>query len=133
MDKKSKSPIRNFKDLEVYKNSYDASLKVIKQIVPRLPAEEKFDLADQLRRSSKAVPRLIAEGYSKRHQVKGFQRYLDDALAESNETIVSLNHAKDLYENNIDAKLTKELIDCYDILSKQIYNLAKSWKTFTVR
>ena len=101
--------------------------------MPSLPNEEKFDLADQLRRSSKAVPRLIAEGYSKRHQAKWFQRYLDDALAESNETIVSLNHAKDLYKNTVDLELTKELIDCYDILSKQIYNLAKSWKNFSVR
>jgi len=132
-DKQNKKPIRSFKDLEVYQNSYEASLNVIKKIVPKLPKEEQFDLASQLRRSSKAVPRLIAEGYSKRHQVKGFQRYLDDALAESNETIVSLNHAKDLYENTVDLNLTKELIDCYDIFSKQIYNLARSWKNFTAR
>jgi len=65
-----KAPIRNFKDLEVYQTSYKASIEVIKKIVPKLPKEEQFDLADQLRRSSKAVPRLIAEGYSKRHQAK---------------------------------------------------------------
>jgi len=54
-------------------------------------------LVDQLRRSTKAIPRLIAEGHSKRHQKKGFQKYLDDAMTESNETMVSLAQAKDIY------------------------------------
>jgi four helix bundle protein len=76
---------RSFTDLEVYKNSYQASLQVIRKIVPKLPREKRDDLADQLRRAAKAVPRLIAEGYAKRHQRSGFQKYLHDALAESNE------------------------------------------------
>ncbi len=56
----------------------------MKKVLPRLPPEEKYDLRDQLSRSSKAVPRLIAEGYAKRHQKYGFHKYLDDAMAESN-------------------------------------------------
>ena len=36
------------------------------KIVPKLPDSEKYDLKDQLARSSKAIPRLIAEGYAKR-------------------------------------------------------------------
>ena len=59
-------------------------LDVFKHVLPNLPIEEKYDLVDQLRRSAKAIPRLIAEGHSKRHQKKGFQRYLDDAMTESN-------------------------------------------------
>ena len=68
-------------------------------------------MADQMRRSAKAIPRLIAEGYSKKHQKKGFQKYLDDAMAESNEMIVSLSHARDLYSTYVDSKLCKNLID----------------------
>jgi four helix bundle protein len=33
------------------------------EIVPNLPESEKFDLKKQLSSSSKAIPRLIAEGY----------------------------------------------------------------------
>ena len=36
-------------------------LIVFKQILPKLPKEEEYDLKSQLRRSSKAVPRLIAD------------------------------------------------------------------------
>ena len=44
----------------------------MKDIVPKLPNCEKFDLVDQLRRACKTIPRLIAEGYAKRHQKAGF-------------------------------------------------------------
>ena len=125
-----RKPIRSFRDLEVYQSSYDASLEVILKIVPKLPKEEQYDLADQLRRSSKAVPRLIAEGYSKKHQNKGFQKYLDDALTESNEMIVSLSHAKDLYGNFVDVGLVEKLLDVYDKCSRQIFNLRKGWQNF---
>ena len=58
--------IKSFRDLLVYQNSYEASIIIAKQILPKLPAKEKFDLTDQLSRSSKAIPRLIAEGYGKK-------------------------------------------------------------------
>lgn len=126
-----KKKIRSFQDLDVYQNSYSAMLKVFKQILPKLPQEEKYDLRDQLQRSSKAVPRLIAEGHSKRHQKKGFQKYLDDAMAESNETIVSLSQTRDLYPQFIDVDICNELISSYDIISRQIYNLSVAWTKFT--
>lgn len=119
--------IVSFTDLIVYQNSYRSSIEVMKKIVPQLPDEERYDLKDQLRRSCKAIPRLIAEGYAKRHQAKGFQKYLDDALGECNEIIVSLSHAKDIYDRYVDVKLCEELIKVYDITGKQIYKLAESW------
>jgi len=128
-----KTPIRSFMDLEVYQNTYSASIEVISKIVPKLPRTEQNDLADQLRRSAKAIPRLIAEGYSKKHQKKGFQKYLDDAMAESNEMIVSLSHARDLYSTYVDPKLCENLIDTYDKSSRQLYNLATKWKNFKER
>ncbi len=83
-----------------------------------------------MRRSSKAIPRLIAEGYAKRHQKQGFQKYLDDALGESNEIIVSLSHAKDVYGRYIDVELCESLINTYAITGKQIYRLSESWSKF---
>src|SRR3990167_9781142 len=100
-----KKPIRSFRDLEVYKNSYNACVILMTKIIPKLPLNERYDLKDQLSRSCKAVPRLIAEGYAKRHQKRGFQKYLDDAMAESNETIVGLEQCKDIYPAFVDSAL----------------------------
>jgi four helix bundle protein len=123
-----KNKIASFRDLEVYQRSYKCAIVVIKNIIPKLPHDEKYDLCDQLRRSVKAIPRLIAEGYSKKHQVKGFQKYLDDALGESNETIVSLSQTRDIY--NIEVELCSKTIDEYEIISRQQYRLSLVWASF---
>ena len=122
--------IGGFMDLGVYWESYRGMIIIFKEILPLLPKGERFDLFDQLRRSSKAVPRLIAEGHSKRHQNKGFQKYIDDAHAESNETIVSLCQVKDLYAPEDKKELCDQLINIYDKISRQLYNLAISWERF---
>ena len=108
-------------------------LAVFKHILPKLPKEEEYDLKDQLRRSAKAIPRLIAEGHSKRHQKKGFQKYLDDAMAESNETTVSLSQAKDIYPSYVDINVCNDLIDTYDKAGRQLYNLSLAWSKFSQR
>ena len=102
----------------------------MKEIVPMLPESEKYDLVDQLSRSAKAIPRLIAEGYAKRHQKRGFQKYIDDAMSECNETIVSLSHARDIYEEHVDYDLCENLIEGYDITGRQLYRLEESWANF---
>ena len=116
--------------MEVYQNSYNASLKVMNEIIPKLPEIEKNDLRSQISRSCKAIPRLIAEGYAKKHQKKGFQKYLDDSMGESNEMIVNLSHCKDIYNRSIDVNLCNELIDVYDKPTRQLYNLSKAWTNF---
>jgi four helix bundle protein len=130
---KIKKPIKSFHNLEVYQSSYNAMLEVFKHILPKLPKEEEYDLKGQLRRSVKAIPRLIAEGHSKRHQKKGFQKYLDDAMAESNETIVSISQARDLYSTYVDINVCNELINTYDKTSRQLYKLSLAWAKFSQR
>ncbi len=103
------------------------------QIVPKLPQSEKYDLKDQLARSCKAIPRLIAEGYAKKHQKHGFQKYLDDAMGECNETVVSLSHCRDIYSQYVDPKTCDKLIDVYDKSGRQLYNLSKAWTDFKTK
>lgn len=126
-----KKVIKSYEDLDVYHNSYRGMLLVCRKLLPILPNYEKYDLVDQLRRSSKAIPRLIAEGHAKRHQAKGFQKYIDDAHAESNETIVSINQVKDLYAAGGDIRVCDELIDLYDKISRQLYNLSRAWINYS--
>jgi four helix bundle protein len=122
------NPIKSFRDLEVFQNSYKAMLLVMKDVVGKLPSSEKFDLVEQLSRSSKAIPRLIAEGYGKRHQKAGFQKYLDDAMGECNETIVSLEQCRDLY--GLDKFFIDNLVDIYDKSGRQLYKLSVAWSNF---
>lgn len=124
----SKKKIISFRDLEVFQDSYQSSIIVAKKIVAKLPDNERFDLKDQLSRSSKAIPRLIAEGFAKKHQKHGFQKYIDDAMAECNETIVSLEHTKDIYD--IEFELCNELIKRYDKTARQLFKLAEAWNKF---
>ena len=125
--------VKSYRDLRVYQESYQASVTVLTQIVPKLPKEERFDLADQLRRSAKAIPRLIAEGYGKKHQNKGFGKYIDDAMGESNETCVSLSHCRDIYSSFVDPQLCDKLIDIYDKIGRQLYKLGQAWSNFRKR
>lgn len=125
-----KAKIRSFKDLDVYRTAHETAMVVLKEIIPKLPKEERYDLCDQLRRSVKAVPRLIAEGYAKRHQLKGFQKYLLDAQGESNETQASLEQCRDAYGRYMDIDLCEKLIDTYDKVSRQLNNLFLAWNKF---
>jgi len=120
-----RKPIASYRDLEVYQNTYSAMIRVFKEVVPKLPNSEKYDLINQISRACKAIPRLIAEGYAKRHQRMGFQKYLDDAMAECNEMVVSISQCRDLY--NISCE---ELIDMYDKSGRQLYKLSMSWTNF---
>ncbi|MBI2442555.1 MAG: four helix bundle protein [Candidatus Levybacteria bacterium] len=119
---------RSFLDLEVYKSTYEAAIAVNKQIVPLLPPEEKYDLADQLRRASKSIPAVIAEGYARKNHQKDWQKHLDDSIGECNEMITHLSFAKDLYAHLVSVELCDQLIDTYNIAGKRIYTLARSWR-----
>jgi four helix bundle protein len=122
--------IRSFRDLVVYQNSYKGCLEVMTKIIPHLPDSEEFDLKKQLRSSVKAIPRLIAEGYAKRHQKHGFQKYLDDAMAESNETIVGLEMCRDIFGKYVDKALCQEMVSLYDMCGRQLYKLREAWGKF---
>ena len=125
--------IKSYRDLDVYQRAYRASILVMTKIIPKLPDSEKFDLKNQLSRSSKAVPRLISEGFAKKHQRAGFQKYLTDAMGEANETQVGLCQCQDIYGEFIDKKLCNDLIQEYEIIGKQLYRLEESWNKFSKR
>jgi len=122
--------IKSFQDLEVYQRLYELMLIVLKEIAPRLPDKEKYDLKDQMRRASKSCPALLAEGFAKRYQPRSWKKYLEDTTGECNEMIHHLSVCRDVYAEYVNEKLCKKLIDEYDISCKQLSNLRKSWKNF---
>ena len=57
-------PIRDFKDLEVWKTARELRHELYK-LAKGLPDEEKFGLASQIRRAAISVTANIAEGYGR--------------------------------------------------------------------
>ena len=57
--------IQGLKKLQVWARAKDYAVKVYKQVLPLLPIEEKWNLNQQLRRSSLSVSANIAEGYGR--------------------------------------------------------------------
>ena len=53
--------IRSFRDLDVYKLSLEEAKKVF-LLTKSFSAEERYSLTDQIRRSSRAVNAMVAEG-----------------------------------------------------------------------
>ncbi len=57
--------IEGLKRLKVWARTKDFALKIYKEVLPLMPAEEKWALKQQLRRSSVSISSNIAEGYGR--------------------------------------------------------------------
>lgn len=126
----TRKPIKSYTDLIVYQNLYKAMVMVLTKVVPRLPKEEKYDLADQMRRACKSAPAQLAEGYAKKHHAKSWKKYIDDAIGECNEMIHHLSVCRDVYYQHVPKELSERLIEIYNISGKQLFNLSKNWVNY---
>ncbi len=84
--------IATHKDLRVFQAAFKAAMEIYK-LSKSFPAEEKFSLTDQIRRSSRSVCANMAEAYRKRRYPKNFVSKLSDCEAEAAETQVWLDFA----------------------------------------
>jgi four helix bundle protein len=84
-------------DLEVFKRAYDLSLE-LHRVSLDLPKIEQFGgLADQLRRASKSVCALMAEGAGRQQgSSREFARYLVMALGSAEEVRLWCRYGVDL-------------------------------------
>lgn len=57
--------IKSLETLEAWKKAKEFALRVYREVLPLLTSEEKWNLKQQLRRSSNSVPANIAEGYGR--------------------------------------------------------------------
>ena len=77
---------QSFQDMEVYQESFRLQQEIF-AMSKQLPAEERFSLTDQIRRSSRSIGANIAESWAKRRYPAHFLSKLTDADGELQETI----------------------------------------------
>ena len=86
--------VKQFKDLRVYQQAFGAATRIY-ELSKGWPAEERYSLTDQIRRSSRSVCANIAEARRKRRYVAHFVSKLSDSDSEAAETQVWLDFALD--------------------------------------
>ena len=118
--------IASAKDLTVYKKSYALAMRIF-QITKRFPAEERYALTGQLRRSSRSPCRSLREAWAKRRYEAHFVSKLTDADAENGETDTSLDIARDCgYITNAEyAEMTAECAQIGRMLGAMIQSPEK--------
>ena len=114
--------MQNFTHLIAWQKSHELVLSIYK-ILKKLPNEEKFALADQMRRSSVSITSNIAEGFSRNTKKEKVQFYTisKGSLSELQSQLIT---ALDLrYITDIDFK---ELDSMIEESSKLISGIIKS-------
>jgi four helix bundle protein len=86
--------IKSAKDLTVYQKAYALAMEIF-EAGKGFPAEEKYLLIDQMRRSSRSVCTNIREAWAKRRYEARFVSKLTDADGENRETDTWLDFACD--------------------------------------
>jgi four helix bundle protein len=86
--------IRSAKELAVYCKAYELAMLIFRAS-QRFPAEERYALTGQIRRSSRSVCMNLREAWAKRRYEAHFVSKLTDCDGENSETDTSLDFAKD--------------------------------------
>ena len=81
--------------LDVFRKSYQLSIE-LHRITLRFPKHEQYELAQQLRKSSKSIPANIAEGMGKQSSKADVRRFIQIAMGSCDESRVWLEFARDL-------------------------------------
>jgi len=124
--------INSAKELEVYKKAYAVSMEIFCLSKP-WPADEKYSLTDQVRRSSRSVCSNLREAWAKRRYEAHFISKLSDCDGENSETDTWLDYLRDcgyLVEEK-HAELTGQITEVGKMLGGMLRNpeplLLKKW------
>jgi len=115
--------IKSPKELIVYQKAYALAMEIY-AVSKNWPAEERFSLIDQIRRSSRSVCANIREAWAKRRYQAHFVSKLSDADAENGETDTWLDFARDCGHLSVSdhTNLAEECKEVGAMLSSMINN-----------
>ena len=117
--------IRRVRDLEVYCEAFDLAVE-IHRTTESFDWRSCRDVKDQIRRSSKSICALIAEGFGRRTSAKEFRRYLRMSHGSLQETKVWIEFCQAL--DLLPTERCRDLWQRYDHLGRRLYRLAERWE-----
>lgn len=124
------SNIRSYRELRVYQNAFESAMKIF-EFTKNFPAEEKYSMVDQMRRSSRSVCANLAEAWRKRRYSAHFVSKLSDCESEAEETRVWLEFA--FRCKYIDQKTFAELDSTYDLVIGQLVKMISEADKWTIK
>lgn len=118
--------IKKYQDLKVYGRGFDLAVELHE--ATKVFSSDGEDVRRQMRRSSKSICALVAEGYGRRESQAEFRRYLRMAHGSLQETRVWIEFGQALgfWSRDTAAELWRR----YDELGKMLYGLSKTWRSF---
>ncbi|HNP19765.1 MAG TPA: four helix bundle protein [Fulvivirga sp.] len=119
--------IQSYKDLEVYKRSFNMAMEIF-WITRKFPKEEVYSLTSQITRSSRSISANISEGWAKRNFEAVFKQHLTHSLGSCAETETWLDFALECkyIDTSLHVQLTKE----NDEIGKMLNKLHQNWTSY---
>jgi four helix bundle protein len=122
--------IRSYKELRVYQVAMDSAMEIY-SLTRTFPAEERYSMVDQMRRSSRSVCANIAEAWRKRRYQAHFISKLSDAESEAEETRVWIEFAQRC--NYLTEGQATQLDDTYDKIIAHLVRMISEPEHWTIR
>ncbi len=66
---------QDFTSLDAWKKAHSLKLRIYKEVLPKLPVDEKYNLIDQIKRAAISSTANIAEGYGRYNYQESIQFY----------------------------------------------------------
>ena len=119
--------IQGLETLEAWKRAKDFAVKVCKELLPLLPAEEKWSLSQQIRRAAQSVPANIAEGHGRFYYQETI-RFCYIARGSLSETYTHITLARELgyIPEKLFTDLRKQVEDLIRIINGYIAYLKRA-------
>lgn len=108
--------MKDFKKLVVWQKSMELFIEVHK-LAKKLPPEERYEMASQLRRAAFSIPANIAEGSAKRTNAH-YKQFLDNSLGSAYETetaLIAIGHLYEFLKDEAD-KLLEKVVEIQKML-----------------
>lgn len=121
--------IKSHRELRVYQMAVDVAMRVF-ELTRGFPAEERFSMVDQVRRSSRSVCANIAEAWRRRRYEAHFVSKLNDAECEAEETRVWLEFARRC--GYLTKEEAEELDDLYNRILGQLVRMISRPDQWTI-
>ena len=122
-------PVQSVKELIVYQKAFELAMRIYRLSV-HFPAEERFALTSQIRRSSRSVCMNLREAWAKRRYEAHFVSKLTDCDGECNETDTALDFAKDC--NYLGAQEHEELTKLNRSVGGMLGSMIKATSSFLI-